>query len=124
MRQRGVQLDYGPAPTWGRRVLRRVLAVVLVITTAAVAWHSGPRAWRQAAMHYRQRQCLGYAGPAGRVVYEEDPAEAAKLIASGGGYSALPLLGQSGVTTDSASFVPTCWTALRAMVPLRYAPAP
>jgi hypothetical protein len=50
-------------------------------------WKWGPAALRQAQVRYYQHQCLIYAAPADQVVYEEEPAEAAKLLANRSDYA-------------------------------------
>jgi len=50
------------------------------------AWQASRAARRQLQAETASRQtCLSYAPPAGLVAYEEDPAEAAKLLSSGNG---------------------------------------
>src|SRR5215207_10428221 len=75
-----IRLDYGTsAPRWKTR-FRRALAVASIAILLLVTIRWGPLAWRQARILYVQRQCLNHRPPPEQVVYEEDPAEAQKLV--------------------------------------------
>lgn len=84
-------LDYGPRPgVTRRRWFRRVTAAFVLITLLAGAgWRWGGPAFDRAKFLYRQRQCLRYAAPADRVVWEQwyPPPQA------GGGRPRLQFLG-------------------------------
>jgi hypothetical protein len=101
----------GPYAT--RRGFRLLLVLTLLNTLMLAGFVVGPQIkpfaaeqwqqWQAARAAQRQLQvdaavrhaCLAYAPPAGLVAYEEDPAEAAKLLAPGDGKygSAVPGLG-------------------------------
>ena len=85
-------LEYAPAPPSGPRLraaLRRAALAVLFCATVFGAAAAGPRLLRAARYRVRvdaiERQCLGYQNPSDPVVYEEDPAAAARLAAKTGG---------------------------------------
>ena len=78
--------DYAPpAPRFHRLWIIPVTIVPLVVLVAWVV----PLAKRTAArwqLLRQQARALAYRAPADQVVYESDPAEAAKLLSLGGGY--------------------------------------
>jgi hypothetical protein len=74
-------LTYGLAAPGGRRRIIRSLLVIAALVLGYSAWRWGPAAWQETQIRYYQRQLLTYNSPADQVVYEEDPAEAAKLLA-------------------------------------------
>jgi len=76
-------LAYAAPPSrWRRRRLRLFLLALLLLLTVAGLWRwRGPWAREQAKLLYWQRQCLKYSPPDGQVVWEPDPAAAAKLLA-------------------------------------------
>ena len=121
--KRAASLDYKPEPAVAGRVsvrgFRLLLALTLLNTTLLGASTMGPQLFpflrqqwtqwraeraakkareqsRQAALALRQ-QALAHTTPAGTVVYDEDPAEAARLIRDGGtAYrAATPILSNS-----------------------------
>jgi len=53
-----------------------------VLLVGALIVKSAPRAWRHVQILYWQRQAMNYAPPASKIVYDEDPVEAAKLRAA------------------------------------------
>jgi hypothetical protein len=79
-------LDYGLAQPQRRRRVVRALALVAFTLLGLAAWRWGPPAWRQAQIRYYQHQCLIYSAPADQVVYEEEPAAAATLLANRSNY--------------------------------------
>jgi hypothetical protein len=106
-REKRAGLDYKPEPA-GRvsvRGFRLLLALTLVNTTLLGASVMGPqlfpflrgqwRQWRENRERRRaeeltrvaflatRKQCLAYAPPAGAVVYDEDPAEASRILRDG-----------------------------------------
>jgi hypothetical protein len=111
------QLDYAPAPPKRRKWLWRTLALILGICVGLASVRWGPQFVRTAKVLYWQRQCLNYSAPADRVVYEEDPDAAEKLMTSGSReYFPIPLHRVSDKPTTAASFEPSCWLALRPRV--------
>lgn len=102
-----LQYDAGGASPLGRRAYRLLLIMTLLTLVNTIILASvllGPqltpwlksqwsdwqiqraeRKQRQAELALQQ-QCLTYSVPAGKVVYEEDPAEGAKLLAGGAEY--------------------------------------
>jgi hypothetical protein len=108
-------LDYAVLPR-RRRWLRRAVLVVLIAALGYSAWRWGPEAWRRASLLHRQRQCLNYTAAPDMVVYEEEPAAAAKLLArSQGDYAAYPLQRGKGLpatarAVDAAAHLPHCWS--------------
>src|SRR4051812_23678284 len=75
-------LDYAPARRARRRRIARAAIFVLLLffgTHLARVWI--PSAVRQLQTLYWQRRCLSYTAPPTQVVYEQDPATAAKLLA-------------------------------------------
>jgi hypothetical protein len=117
-----VTLQYaGGPPRWRKRAPVIILGVTI---TAAIfcGWQWGPYLRHQTRLLYWQRQCLTFTASPTTVVYEEDPAAAAALIRSRGGY--LPyrklLYGPSGYTgsaIDTATFRPPCEDELEKMLP-------
>lgn len=77
---RATPLDYAPAPADRRRIYRVIFAALL-LGLSLVAWKWGPAGWRRAEVFYWQHQCLQFSLPPDAVVYEEDPAKAAALLA-------------------------------------------
>ena len=100
---RRLEYDRSDGPFATRRGMRLLIGFTLLNTALLLALllgvQPGPlvraqwqkwQAAREAARAERkqlalQRQCLDYSMPAERVVYEEDPAEIAKLLAAGNG---------------------------------------
>ena len=78
------QIDYAPAlpSRKRRRMIRRVVMGFGVLLVAALIVKSAPRAWRHVQILYWQRQAMNYSPPASKIVYDEDPVEAAKLRAA------------------------------------------
>src|SRR4051794_39233692 len=65
------QLDYAPAPpVLRRRRARRVMLGIVLLAVVVAGWRWGPGAYRRASLLYWQRQCLRYAAPGERVVYD------------------------------------------------------
>jgi hypothetical protein len=97
-----------------------------------VRW--GPSAWRQVKLLYWQRRCLNYTAPADQVVYEEDPTQAAKLLAGDPQFAAYPiargsLRGEEDATNvNAAARIPDCWgkfTSVAGIAPMmRFGSAP
>lgn len=106
------ELQYQAAPspvTRGQIRLLLLLMLIQVVMTAQATYAPGVIGWvknawaeHQQAVAQRaqvkknladQQQCLAYAQPVGKVVWEEDPERAAKLLA-GGGYQPIVPTGQ------------------------------
>lgn len=81
-------LCYSPLPRTTRR--RRVRVLLILGLAGALGCISFRRrlipVWQQADYLWRQRGCMNSTFPGGQIVYEEDPAGAARLLALGGGY--------------------------------------
>lgn len=105
MSQQDGQLHYAPPPRWycRRRWRRAVVAVVVAVLLGCGLWWGRP-AIQHMRLLYWQRQCLTYAAPSNRVVYEGDPAAAAALL-SRRGYANPGTTGGS----PAAAWRPRCW---------------
>jgi hypothetical protein len=120
------QLDYGlAAPRRARRV-RRFVFLLLAVGLAYACWQWGPAAMQQVPILFWQRQCMHYTAPADQVVYEEDPAEAKRLLADPTQYVAYKL-NRGGApdstpekTTAAALHFPRCWQRFSALSPPRF----
>ena len=81
-RPQPARVDYAPPPRpWRRgRVVRRagITAALLLLGIIAYAW--GPTLAHRASLWNLQRKCLNASAPADRVVWEEDPKAAARLL--------------------------------------------
>src|SRR4051812_42283469 len=106
-----IKLDYAPAQLKCRKRLKRILAMLLmvgVLLFAAIRW--GPTYSRRAVSLYWQHRCMTYSPRAETVVYEEDSAEAAKLLARDSQYTKYFVI-RPGATTApiaAAALVPNC----------------
>lgn len=89
------QLDYvARSPAHRRRKLVRLITVMVVLgALIPVGWRAAPRAWNHIQVLYWQRKAMSYSAPADQVVFDDNAAEAARLLRTPG-YSA------------SATFVP------------------
>jgi len=109
------RLDYAPAPPKRRKWLRRSVFLIFLLGVGAVCWRWGGAAWHQARLLYWQRQCLRYTAPANQIVYEEDPVNAAKLMATDAQYAPYPLKRRTqsesftAAPVNAAAYVPACW---------------
>lgn len=99
------RLTYAPPPPWHRRRrFRRAVGVVLLLAATVVGWrYTGP-AWARGRLLYLQHKCLAYTAPPDQVVYEQDPARAAALLAQPG-YANPAAAGSS----TEAALTPRCW---------------
>jgi hypothetical protein len=106
-------LDYASAPSKRRKWLRRAVAFVFVISSAFAAWRWGPTAWEQGKFRYWKYRCQTYTAAPDVICYEEDPGNAAKLLASRPQYHP-----QSAVVPNKhgtydhvtlACLIPDCW---------------
>jgi len=111
--------ERGGGPYASRRGFRLLLALTLLNTLMLAAFVVGPQIkpfaqeqwqqWQAARAAQKQLQadvavrqaCIDYAPPGGLVAYEEDPDEAAKLLAPGDGKYA-PLSGVGGLPRTEA----------------------
>jgi hypothetical protein len=79
------EVPYAPPPPWHRRrAFRRAGLAAAVLFLALFAWRWGRTALRETQSFYWQRQCLAYAPADGWVVFDDDPARAAVLLAGQG----------------------------------------
>ena len=87
------QIDYAPPPPararWVRRAL--VLAAILILTLVLRWWV--PPAIARVRLLYWQHRAMSYMAPSDRVVYDDDPARAARLLFQSAEYSSLPCAG-------------------------------
>jgi hypothetical protein len=75
-----ITLDYGKAPPRWRRWVRRWFWLMLLVIVVGAGWFWQDTISRHVAAWYWMRQCLAYSPPPGKVVWEEDPVEAKKLL--------------------------------------------
>lgn len=79
-------LMYGVSPGRGRR--RRIVIAFLLICGIGILLPWVRPSWNNARILYAQWRCLSYSAPPDRVIFEEDPTEAAKLLALSGYHTA------------------------------------
>ncbi len=102
-------LDYAPLPVWYRRGnWRRGMIWLLLCAFGWPAGHFGPALWHQSKYLSRQQECLDYAAPRDRVVYDDDPAEASRLMKNEG---------YGPVFVANRSNVPGSWQAPAGALP-------
>jgi hypothetical protein len=77
-------LDYAPPPRWHQRRWRRLLLVVLLLLLSGSVWRWGAFVFNRASVLYWQHECMTFAQPEDRVVYDEGPK--AGLLLSERGY--------------------------------------
>lgn len=96
-------LMYGVSPVRRRR--RRIFIALLLICVIGVLLPWLRPSWNHARILYAQWRCLRYSAPPDRVVFEEDPTEAAKLLALSGYHTAESLYIDpgGGVMTNSGT---------------------
>jgi hypothetical protein len=87
-----------------------VLALVV-----SVGVRFGPTVWRQTRILYWQRQCMNYTASPAMIVYEEEAAAAAKLMAADSQYANYYAYGAD--PQIAAAFKPRCWANLGSLVP-------
>jgi hypothetical protein len=119
-------LDYAPAPR-NRRWIYRVIFASLLLGLALVAWKWGPTWWRRAEVLYWQHQCLQFSLSPDTVVYEEDPTEAAALLAGNPEYHPYPLQRRSSMQAavspaTAAAFGVSEWNKLTLVLSRSYSP--
>jgi hypothetical protein len=111
MPEANAQLDYAPAPpVLRRRRVRRVILGIVLLGAVVAGWRWGPGAYRRASLLYWQRQCLRYAAPGERVIYESDPGAGAALRAADRHYQLVTPRWVSKLVTSATGHVPDCWT--------------
>jgi hypothetical protein len=118
--QQAPVIDYAPAPPWHRRRWGRIAALVVLLAAGVAAWRFGPSVLRQAKTLYWQRQCANFSLPPDQVVYEEDPATTAALMARGGEYGpyrAFVVTNSPPPRPTAAVFIPKCWAAYQGLIP-------
>ena len=108
-------LEYGRSITRRQRWARRGLIIAALLVAAAYPiWRWGSTAVSVAQLLYWQHRCLNYIPAKDQIAYEEDGAEAAKLLAIGTEYTAYPLNRTQNknpaAAQIAAAFVPKCWT--------------
>src|SRR5271154_582028 len=109
-------LDYAAAPPRWRKRVRRILLTLILLASALSVWRWGPYAWRQVQVLYYQQQCMNFTASPDTVVYDEDPAAAARLLQRPD-YSAYVLKRQKNFNDhptpfQAAAFDPQCFRAL------------
>ena len=62
-----------------RRLARRIVFGIVTVLVLWLAIKSAPSAWHHVQILYWQHQAMTYTAPADRVVYDDDPADAANL---------------------------------------------
>jgi hypothetical protein len=107
-----VPLEYAAAPSRWRSRIRRLALGLIVITIAAGAWRYGPHFWHQSQLLYWQRQCMNFSLPPDKVVYEEEPTAAERLLKDSN-YSPYLLqrkkyFSDQPPTIAAAAFTPKC----------------
>ena len=75
------QIDYAPTlpNERRRRIIRRIALGLIALILIVLAIKSAPAAWRHVQILYWQHRAMTYTAPADKVVYDDNPAEAAKL---------------------------------------------
>ena len=101
-------LDYAPTRGRGRRIAKSLLPLLVLAVPLAAAWVM-PYVQRARELSL-QDKCLEFALPPDTIVYTDDPAEKARLLAAAGpdaGYTdRLPLVGP----TDALVHTPPAWS--------------
>ena len=110
-------LDYSPTGRTRHKRLLRGLCVLSVLVVALGAWLYLPPLAQHAQMLYAQRQCLRYTPPADQVVFESEPAAAARLLGDpryrrARVYQVKP----SDAVVTAAALTPACWTRMEASI--------
>jgi hypothetical protein len=109
-----VPLGYARRPSSRRKSVRRVTAALLLAAIVAGGCRWGAAVVDRAATLYWQRRCMNYEPEQTRVVFDNDTARAAALLASGR-YRPAVRAAAPGTTarqlTAAAGDVP-CWVAL------------
>jgi hypothetical protein len=118
---RAAPLDYAPARR-NRRWIYRAIFASLLLGLSLVAWKRGPTWWRRAEILYWQHQCLQFSLSPDTVVYEEDPTEAAALLAGNPKYHPYPLQRRSSSQAapspaTAAALDVSDWNKLTAVLP-------
>lgn len=110
-----IQLEYGAnPPLHRRRIRRRAILLLVLISVGFAAWRYGPVAYRRAQLLYFQRQCLNFQQPPDFVAFESDPDAAARLIKQGthSPFGAIGTVQADGTIAwlrqPSAGFYPKC----------------
>jgi hypothetical protein len=121
-----VPLDYAPAPR-NRRWIYRAIFASLLLGLSLIAWKWGPAWRRRAEILYWQHQCLQFSLSPDTVVYEEDPTEAAALLAGNPKYHPYPLQRRSSSqaapsSATAAALDVSDWNKLTAVLPGFYSP--
>jgi hypothetical protein len=119
-------LDYAPAPR-NRRWIYRAIFGSLLVGLSLPAWKWGPTWRRQAEILYWQHQCLQFSLSPDIVVYEEDPTEAAALLAGNPKYYLYPLKRRASTQappgpTTAAVLDVSDWNKLTTLLPRLYSP--
>jgi hypothetical protein len=119
-------IDYAPAPR-NRRWIYRVIFASLLLGLALVFWKEGPTWWRRTGILYWQHQCLQFSLSPDTVVYEEDPTEAAALLAGNPKYHPYPVQRRSSQqaapsSATAAALGVSGWNNLASVLPRSYSP--
>ncbi len=76
-----VPLEYAPGAPPRRRKRRRQMLIVLLVACVTVAtWWKGPGIYHRGMVMYFLHEAKVYSAPPDQVVYEEDPAQQARLL--------------------------------------------
>jgi hypothetical protein len=123
---RAAPLEYAPAVRNRRWIYRAIFASLLLGLSLAI-WKWGPAWWRRAEILYWQHECLQFSLPPDTVVYQEDPAGAAALLAGNPNYHPYPFQRRSGpqaapTRATAAAFEVSDWNKLTAVLPGFYSP--
>jgi hypothetical protein len=123
---RAEPLEYAPAVRSRRWVYRAVFASLL-LGLCFGGWKWGPTGWRRAEVLYWQHECLQFSLPPDAVVYEEDPAGVAALLAGNPQYHPYPFKRRSSQhaapsPATAAALGVSDWDKLTAALPGFYSP--
>ncbi len=118
-------LEYGLSPPRRKRHIVQALVGLALLAIGYAGYRWGSYIWQQAAVMNSQRQCMNYTAPANAVVYEEDAAEATRLLSRADGTYVRYVLNRAlspdltaRKSTVAAARFPSCWTRFSSLVTL------